>query len=373
MTGPSSPRRMNSRRGMARGIGALIAMLMLVSGIGAWSPASAQAETQIWGYVWANDAAAASYTPDAAYQYASTGAQVTIERDQVGEYIVHVPVAFTPGTIQVSSYGTAAISCVGENYSGDANETKLWVNCWDAAGEDADSQFSLFYASAVAVTPSAYLYAEKADQALNEAYEAAANSSFNATGAANTITRIDVGHYQLTLPGLAADAMGNAQVSPYTFDEATAGNNCTIESWAVAEGGADLGVWVDCFDATGAPADTQFNLVYYTSSGSIDGAMGASYWTDVMANGSERQFSSYGGEITVSTVSTGVYRLQIPGVDTAHYGNVQATSITTGANIRCTVSDMGFDQGAAIVGVRCVDATGAATDSDYTVSWVRGV
>ncbi len=356
------------RAGVARLVTALMVFAMLAGGLGAWSPVEAQGDAPVWGYVWGNDATAASYTPDAVYQFNSAGAQATIERGLVGEYIVHIAAPFTPYTVQVTAYGAPGNSCFGNNYGGDGAETRLWVRCWTAAGEGVDSQFSLYYASNGVTAPTAYLFAELADNAVGEAYGTSDNSSWNAAGGANTVTRLDVGRYEVALPGLGANALGNVQVTPYTFVEAAARVGCSVLAWNSSNAApADLWVEVNCVDANGAPADVQFFLAYYTSS-SVAATAGANYWTDVSVNGSERYI---GDGLQVTATGTGVYRITIPSPDSDHFGTALATTVTSNDPVWCSVSDVGLDQGNAVVGVRCVDVNGQPVDADYSMTWAR--
>jgi len=361
-------RLLGERAGVARLVTALMVFAMLAGGLGAWSPALAQGDAPVWGYVWANDAEAASYTPDATYQYNSAGAGVTIEHGIVGEYIVHIAAPFTPYTVQVTAYRAPGVSCFGNNYGGDGAETRLWVRCWTAAGEGVDSQFSLFYASNGVTAPTAYLFSDVADNAVGEAYDVWANASWNAAGGANTVTRLDVGRYEVALPGLGTNQLGNIQITPYTFVEGSARVGCSVYEWFPFNAApADLWVEVNCVDANGAPADAQFFLAYYTSS-SVAATAGANYWTDVSVNGSER--SSNDG-LQVQVVGTGVYRITIPSPDSNHFGTALATTVTSNDPVWCSVSDIGFDQGNAVVGVRCVDVNGQPVDADYSMTWAR--
>src|SRR5262249_55696920 len=97
----------------------------------------------IWGYVWANDPAAASYTPSTQYQRNLTGALNTIQRTGTGAYTV----TFTKlgiyygGTVDVTAYGSGSQACKVQSWGPVLADMKVYVRCFDAAGNAADAQF----------------------------------------------------------------------------------------------------------------------------------------------------------------------------------------------------------------------------------------
>ena len=82
-----------------------------------WNSANSQylvnTKQAVWGYVWANDPTAGSYTPSAAYQRNSTGALNTITRTGVGSYTVNFENLgiYYGGTVNVTAYGIGSETC----------------------------------------------------------------------------------------------------------------------------------------------------------------------------------------------------------------------------------------------------------------------
>jgi hypothetical protein len=109
------------------------------------------------GYVWGNDAAAPSYTPNSAYQYNSTGATNTITRTATGRYTVTLPglgtspVATNAGFVHVTAHHTTSKRCelVGSRsgFALPGNPIPLYIDiaCSTAAGTPADSRFVAQY------------------------------------------------------------------------------------------------------------------------------------------------------------------------------------------------------------------------------------
>ncbi|MCA8952275.1 MAG: hypothetical protein KDE27_22380 [Planctomycetes bacterium] len=103
-------------------------------------------------HVWANNATAASYTPNAIYTD-SNGTlgpdnAETITRLSTGRYRVHLPNVAPSGssTVQVTAHGSTATFARVETWvSGAPTGTDVTVRTFDASGNAADSTFSLFY------------------------------------------------------------------------------------------------------------------------------------------------------------------------------------------------------------------------------------
>jgi hypothetical protein len=104
------------------------------------------------GYVWANNASAASYTPAMPYQYNSASMVDTVTRDAVGMYTVTLPglnsVAAT-GDVQVTPYGSTNDFCQVLSWGSSGSAMVVNVDCFNAAGGAADSEFNLQYVSPV--------------------------------------------------------------------------------------------------------------------------------------------------------------------------------------------------------------------------------
>ena len=81
------------------------------------------------------------------------------------------------------------------------------------------------------------------------------NYQYNTTGGTTTITRLGVGEYQVSFPDQALEA-GHVQVTAYGWYD-SGGKHCKVKYWT-----PDDGVRVQCYNATGAPADSYFTVTF---------------------------------------------------------------------------------------------------------------
>ena len=95
------------------------------------------------GYAWADDAAAASYTPNSSWSHNSAGGGVTATRSGVGEYeltFAGLGSSQQGANVQVTSY-VDAYHCTVRGWSAIAPDVLVRVQCFDAAGAPADSRY----------------------------------------------------------------------------------------------------------------------------------------------------------------------------------------------------------------------------------------
>ncbi|MEM1117417.1 MAG: T9SS type A sorting domain-containing protein [Bacteroidota bacterium] len=101
----------------------------------------------------------------------------------------------------------------------------------------------------------AYVHANNATAA---SYTPSSNRTFSQNGGAVRPARTGTGVYTMTFEGLGGRGVsgGHAQVTAFS----QTGGYCTIRSWG--SGTDDVLVNVDCFDASGAPADQEYLLLF---------------------------------------------------------------------------------------------------------------
>ena len=103
-------------------------------------------------YLWADGS---SSTPSIYYQSNQSGGprtstdaeRATFLRAGLGTYVVSVPnVDFTPSTAQLTAYGQETGYCTLGGWSSTGNHmTRLFVSCFDGAGQPTDSAFNLLF------------------------------------------------------------------------------------------------------------------------------------------------------------------------------------------------------------------------------------
>lgn len=321
-----------------------------------------------WGYVWANQPTAASYTPSNTYQFNSSGATNTIVRTAVGTYTVKFPnLAASAGTVHVSAYGTGSQSCKVVNWFPSGSEEHVNVACFNSAGSRADALFTVsFNLPAGNIGPLGHVWA---DQPSTASYTPSASYRFNSSGGTNTISRSGVGAYTVRLPGLAASA-GNVKVTAYGGGSEL----CKVGNWFPS--GADQLVNVRCYSTSGAAVDTRFTMTYARNMGitGIPGQPSGYAWANQSTTASytpstSYKFNSSGGTNTISRSGVGAYTLSIPGVGVGG-GHVQVSAYGSGT-AECKVASWFPSGGAQKVNVRCFSTTGAPVDSLYTVTFTK--
>src|SRR5690606_2116643 len=116
-------------------------------------------------YVWANDAAASFYTPNATYSYNSGTRQAglgclgwsasnTVEKIQPGDYVVqHSRLFWHEAVPHVTAYGTDPSYCNIDGYWGFWSDpekgTTVRIQCYDPAGNLKDSRFVETFSSSL--------------------------------------------------------------------------------------------------------------------------------------------------------------------------------------------------------------------------------
>jgi hypothetical protein len=237
---------MNFKPTTVRVLFAIVAALIL--------PAMASAQKS--GYVWANEPASASYTPNPAYSFNSSGGAITISRNGVGVYAVRFSGLgggpASGGNVLVTSYGNGSETCKVANWGSSGVDFTANVRCFTAAGTAADTTYAMRVIwNNPAFIKNGYAWA---DNPTSAGYTPNAMYSFNSSGGAIGITRSGVGTYAVNFSGLGGNGPGgNVQVTAYGSDAAT----CKAASWGFS---ADFTVNVRCFKSGGSPVDTQYSI-----------------------------------------------------------------------------------------------------------------
>jgi hypothetical protein len=218
------------------------------------------------GYVWANNPAAASYTPSLTYQWNSSGGAITIDRTGVGAYTVTVPGQdFTGGTVQVTAYGSGSEHCKVYSWNHVDDEQHLNVRCFTSDGAPTDTRFtaafsresiqnSISYAYAWANQPSTASYTPSLTyQDGHESIECGSGDIGDIT-----VTRSGVGRYSVLIPYLATTDPNRSNVLVTAYGSGS--DHCKVVNWFAS--GQDETVNVACFDATGTPVDAKYAVAF---------------------------------------------------------------------------------------------------------------
>jgi hypothetical protein len=317
-----------------------------------------------FGFVWADQSTAASYTPNTYYSFNSSGGVNTIDRLGAGYYRVAMPGLGQPnGNVQVTSYGPTSNHCKVSSWSPSGTTLFVYVRCFSEAGTAADTRFVAQYYRAGAGNPSqgAYLWASQPSSA---SYAASRFYSYNSRGGTNTVSRSGVGVYQAQIPGFT-DIGGNVQVTAY----GATSHHCKVSSWGIST------VNVRCFDMAGNPVDTYWTLRYTDDHVANAGQRGAYAWASSATSPSYTpsltyQWHSLGSTLTATRSGTGQYSINIPGIAAYDRTSVMVTAYGV-ANSLCNVQNW-YSNGAGgtTVNVHCRNAAGGLADSLFTMSYI---
>ncbi len=203
----------------------------------------------------------------------------------------------------------------------------------------------------------------------------------NSSGATNWVTRTSVGVYAVHLPNLGGfdvisqrtDGSGTVHVTAY----GSGTQICKVTGWGPGPPlWSDLAqhIGVQCFDSSGARADTEFTLSYANANipNRTPDADMAYLWADQWSAASytpalHRQFNSSGATNTVRRTGIGAYTASLPNLGTPAGGHVQVTAYGTRSD-RCNVkiwpSPLGSTQE---VQVRCFSG-GTPVDTRFTLT-----
>ncbi len=179
-----------------------------------------------------------------------------------------------------------------------------------------------------------------------------------------TVNQTALGSYTVRFPTIGA-AGGIAHVTAV----GTAGNWCQLEGWAPA--GADEDVMVGCYAPGGSPVNSQFTVVYTSSSGELTAGQGGYGYLYAAASGAiNTQYDSSGQTPTVTKSGVGQWSAWLPGLGlSTPAGNLQATAVDAKQGARCKITGWTPSASGQTVEVGCFDAQNDPYDTAWTLSY----
>lgn len=231
----------------------------------------------------------------------------------------------------------------------------------------------------------AYVYANKSGETSYIPYEP---YNYNTEGGVNDVFRFDVGHYRVSFPDVATKPDANLGVAHVTAYGESA-DYCSVaghERYGLTHPVTGefvpfgISVAVRCFDASGAPVDSEFTASWANAHG-IYGGSDFAYLTTRHAEhshelDSDTQFNSTGQTNTIERDSTGRYTVYLLGFsgkgldEKDEQGHVQVTAHDDQGR-RCKVRAFSPRNEHAEVDVACHDAAGDPSDSRFSLSYAR--
>lgn len=318
----------------------------------------------------------ATFTPAPAFQFATSGGTITVDRDatQQNRFKVRMPgMAPATGIVHATAYGGNHVAVVN-SWSAAGTAVIAWVELFDPSGAPAnDAAFTIHYRqSGGQVSYNLYFWA---DQPTAASYVPTPTYRF---GAVPTIDRLSTGRYRVTVSNFGYFGIGergNVQVTPY----ATSLMHTKVESWYGS--GTDLQIIVRCSGPGGAPTDGRFMLSYNEWAAPIDleDGSGAHVWGDQPTAASYTPHADYTdsngtqgpqGEERIDRLGTGSYRVHLPDLQPSGSATAQVTTTGLGGDYASIDSWSADGWGGTYVRVRTYAVSGAPVDAPFSLLYL---
>jgi hypothetical protein len=366
------------------------------SAAGSASARATEPSGPVWGFARSDVAAAAigqARALPATARGGTSGRPVTVTRLAPGRYSARfggLGVAGGRGVATASALGGAlsgtggpgAAACRATGWAPSGADETVDVDCRSGAGTPVDSAFTTMFAFVPATTRLAgQPYAYLRDDTPTAATSTPADSYNSAQSGGVSIQRDAVGHYIISFAGDSFRPAGNnLQVN------AVGDTTATCNALGRVSTGGGQQVFVGCADGT-KPVDAPFALVFAARHAVVPANVAFAYAFPgvTSARGTvqlplgpvtpawDRFSVNTAGETnTVTHIAAGRYELSLRQV--AHSPDYVAVSPYGDALHRCAVtgwqSPSAGPFGDATVTVSCVDATGAPSDSFFSLTYL---
>ncbi len=194
----------------------------------------------------------------------SSGQQVSALQDHKGNYFVYFRGLSDTGTVQITPNGTAIdpsgaeARCKVADRIGTSSYIRVNVHCY-TTGEFANENFDIGYAVGESLGVVGGVQARAASALANNPTSTKAYAppiQYNGFGTGRlTAQKTGTGQYTVTIPGTVSYGTSNALVTAY----GSGSNYCNIAGWTTNA------ISVACYDQSGAPADSQFDVSFQTA------------------------------------------------------------------------------------------------------------
>jgi len=312
------------------------------------------------------------YNPDKSFRYNSAGNPISVQHVAIGLYQVFIPGMGTMnGSTHVTAYG-GNHRCKPTNlYAGSLGLT-IFVRCWDN-GNLADGKFTLLFYKQNGISTvleDGYVFANDPSSA---DYIPDPARQWNSKGGTNTIQRLDVGQYQITMPKLNTIG-GTVLVTAFGWGS----ERCKVVNWAPRTQGTVIRA--NCFAANGSAVDTRFTISYmsdvimgeYSVLGYFKGAY---VWANSPTNlfytpSATYQHNNATIDLTkIIRYNTGAYEVgfrSLPGSDST---SSQVTAYGRG-NEYCNIDKWYESRGRTLAYYQCYSNSGLPVDSKFTATYL---
>ncbi|MCR9246395.1 MAG: hypothetical protein NXI31_15285 [bacterium] len=297
----------------------------------------------------------------------------SICRIGTGNYLVQLPdvAPSSSSTAIATAYGGSSTeyASIGNWGTDGCGGTTVQVRTWDVAGNPADARFSLLYLTNRPAIQRKQAWAWVNPFNKPPVFVPDQNYSYNSEGAwitAETYPTIPNRH-KIRIPDMAG-APGVPLVSAHG---ALSPEVAVVHAWW--EEGADVIVDVETFEHAGTPAIDGMFTLHYRSGGAGHEREAYVYAHQPTASGSYTPVISWNGDRgtpTVTRLSTGRYRVSVPGLTPlgAERGNVQVTTKNQVPIVTRVESWSSNPLGLDVI-VACQNSSGAEVPSQFIMSY----
>jgi len=173
-----------------------------------------------------------------------------------GRYKVTFPgAAAAGGVVHVTAINSTPHWCQVNGFSSVGFDQVVSISCYRVGGAPDFTGFSVLFSSSSgpASAVGAFGY-------VNSMPSGALVSQYNSVVLGNTVTHIALGQWTVKFPGLSTPGPIDGSLQATAVSPPTVPARCKVLGWSSGSGGQFA--QVNCFNAGGAPADTQFTLTY---------------------------------------------------------------------------------------------------------------
>ncbi len=211
------------------------------------------------------------YSGGAVVGTGTTPAGTTVGVIGTGQYkITFVGAARDGGVAHVTAINSAPHWCQVNGYTPSGADEVVTISCHKVGGAPDFTDFSaIFSSSSGPVTAGAFGY-------VNAMPSGALVSQYNSAVLGNTVTHTGIGQWSVKFPGLSTPGPIDGSLQATAVSPPTVPARCKVLGWTSATSGQVA--QVSCFDAGGAPADTQFTLTYQYQRSLYGGAIPPKYF-----------------------------------------------------------------------------------------------
>jgi hypothetical protein len=290
----------------------------------------------------------------------------------------------SPGTFQVSAFGTTPRVCAIAEWSNNAGPAQADVRCFNFAGEPANATFVVNWLTATGSgsSPGPFGFGINTSPSSNCGSPIEA---FITNGSIETCPSGSVSRWKFEPIG---SNNGTALVTALAHRPIDAPNTispgiCNLVSFYphanISPGFTDEWVDVHCFQMDGTPDLYRENIVWFlkdTGMKGLDVTNVAYLFANKPTTGSYSPLAaktfSTGGSITVRRLGVGRYQVTLPGMPKGGSAQVSPYLGSDTATLRvCLIASITKKTTPTKVGVRCFKRNGNLVDAKFTLAYAR--